>query len=138
MSKVDELRKANSSLFDDELDKTTVVEEDAKEIESFYGISGIPEEPTPQITPELKTAIPYEKIDVVVKRAAGRPKTRIDNELYSQIHINLPESLKIKARQAITCRRTNMNSYIVSLIEKDISENGEEYDSLYRSLAKFS
>lgn len=72
------------------------------------------------------------------KKSVGRPKKRDDNENYSQIHINLPESLKIRAQQAITCRRTNMNSYIISLIEKDMKENGEDYDSLYRSLAKFS
>ena len=136
MSKIDELRRKNSNIADGSLEKTTVVVEDVKEIEGFYGINESESESQPEVdtVPHIYEA----PQNAGKKRGVGRPKLRADNEIYSQIHINLPESLKIRAQQAITCRRMNMNAYIVALIEKDMKENGEEYESLYKSLAKFS
>ncbi len=136
MSTIDRLRAVNNASIQNELDKTTVVKEDVEEIEEFYGINK-PEVPVKEEEPVKEPRILAPRTSAV-KRTVGRPKTRSDNESYSQVHINLPESLKLRVQQATVCHKTNMNSYIVSLIEKDIRENGSDYQNIYETMSKYS
>ena len=130
MATIDKLRAVNKK---QPLNSPTVVEEDVAEIEEFFGIND-----TKDSKPAEIIKVPQIKIEEQKKKGPGRPKTRVEGEIYSQIHVNLPESLKQKVMQAIACHRSNMNSYIISLIEKDIEINGEKYENLYNSLAMFN
>ena len=130
MATIDKLRAVNKK---QSLNVPTVVEEDVAEIEEFFGITDAKES-----KPAENIKAPQIKVEEQKKRGPGRPKTRVEGEMYSQIHVNLPESLKQKVMQAITCHRSNMNSYIISLIEKDIAANGDKYEDLYNSLAMFN
>ena len=141
MSSIDKLRAINQK---QKLNKPTVVKEDVEQIEAFYGINErnietvLSEKTEPDAVPVPENVITIDKPAPVVKKGPGRPKTRQVGEVYNQVHINLPESLKQMVQKATVCHRTNMSSYVISLIEKDIKENGSDYEALYSSLAKYS
>lgn len=138
ISHIDRLRAANQDLDSNELNKTTVIKQDADEIEDFFGIAGKNEETKKrEIIVEEKashvTVTPHSE-----KKKVGRPKTRKPNETYYQIHINVSESLKNETQKAAICHKTNISAYITSLIENDLKQNGNDYDMIFNTMKKYN
>ena len=102
-----------------------------KEIEKHFGLLD-PDDELPKME-----GVNYIKTYEVPKKP-GRPKQRPDNEKYTQIHVSIPESLKVQAKMAAVCHKANMSEYILGLIKKDIVQNGEEYKKTFQELSKFS
>lgn len=144
MSTIDRLRAANNNTLNEELNRPTVVTEDAEEIVQYFGLEESEKsdnEPEKQAETAVASHIKEDSEALKTageKRTVGRPRKRAENEIYAQVHINLPESLKDKVQKASICHKTSVNSYIISLIEKDININGKDYDTIFNAMKRFT
>lgn len=66
------------------------------------------------------------------KRRPGRPKVK--PEQTKTINIAVPVSVLAKTEIAKKCYNNNLTEYVNKLIERDLSENFDKYETIYNSL----
>lgn len=66
------------------------------------------------------------------KRKPGRPSTK--DEETKMINVAVPITLFQKVEIAKTCFDNNVTLYLNTIIEKDIAQNYEKYDAIYKQL----
>ncbi len=69
------------------------------------------------------------------KRKPGRPKQKVEETKI--INVAVPESVITKLEIAKVCYKDNITMYINTLIEKDLAENYEKYENMYKQLNEF-
>ncbi len=133
LSTIDRLRAANNAP-QKNLNQPTVVKDDVEEIEEFFGLKEGSEPNDVSLSQEPRNE---GELVVASKKKVGRPKTR-DDQKYVQVHLVMPETTKSEIQKACLCHRTNMNGYIMELIQEDLLKNGAGYNSIYETMAKYA
>lgn len=81
-------------------------------------------------SPLGKMAAPAAKPTNTSKKAPGRPTTKDVKNTCKKINIAVPKDLLDKWNEIKSAVGCNQTAYIVSLIEKDMNENYENYKQI--------
>ena len=98
-------------------------------------IKDVQKEPMAAVEPkQTEMEQKQEKPQTAQKRKAGRPKTKDIKKTCKKINVAVPITLLDKWEDIKIVHGSNLTSYIIKLMEKDINANYERYKGIADSL----